>query len=248
MLPQPKLLDFFRREFESEERSGFARLLRIPDSHVAAKLMHYKSLSRPDQEAFIDCCAHWAHANYGFVIGAPKIEHTKHPFFDSWLGGHRFFYGELRKSVPLLRAAVQTYKMDVKRGGMSAVSREEFEYASSIRPIKAPELRKRVRATLKSFGYRRMDEMKRYCCGQGEREFRVDVDFGGMSAQFRYVVIRPEFTDIHPLSQFRFERALGMGLGDWDYIVEENVDEVFRIFAEVVEYSFTLPDRIRAEC
>lgn len=46
--------------------------------------------------------------------------------------------------------------------------------------------------------------------------------------------------------QFRFERALGFGLGDWDYIVEENVDDVFSLFVEVVQYCFDLPDRIEA--
>ena len=49
------------------------------------------------------------------------------------------------------------------------------------------------------------------------------------------------------LSQICFERAVGFGLGDWDYIVEENVDDVMALFAEVVRYCVTLPDRIRAE-
>jgi len=39
---------------------------------------------------------------------------------------------------------------------------------------------------------------------------------------------------------------MGFGFGHWDYIVEENVDAVFSLFAEAVQYSFDLPDRIRA--
>ncbi len=212
-----------------------------------AKLAHYRSLSQADKLAFADCCAHWAHACYGFVVGAPAFDHTQHPFFSQWSGTLTSGNWDTQKSVPLLRAAVQQYKIDTQRGIESSVTREQFEYASSIRSIKVPELRNRVRAALKPFGYYRIDELGYYCCRQGEREFRVHVDYGGRSAQLRYVVARPEFKDVHPLLQFRFERALGFGQGDWDFIVAENVDDALSLFADVVAYSYALPDRIRAE-
>ena len=74
----------------------------------------------------------------------------------------------------------------------------------------------------------------------------ANLDFGGRSAQLRYSVVRPEFKGVHPRSQFRFERALGFGLGDWNYIVEENVDDVFSLLGDLVQYCFDLPDRIKA--
>lgn len=247
MSPSPKLLDFFRREFKTEEAAGFARLSRVPDSHVMAKLAHYRSLSPADRLAFADCCAHWAHACYGFVVGAPAFDHTQHQFFSQWSSTLISGSWDTRKSVPLLRSAVQQYKIDTKRGVSSCVTKEEFECASSIRSVKAPELRKRVRATLKPLGYYRIDELGYYCCRQSDREFRVHVDYGGSHAQLRYVVARPEFKDVHPLTQFCFERALGFGQGDWDFIVEENVENAFALFSDVVTYSYELPDRIRAE-
>ena len=36
-----------------------------------------------------------------------------------------------------------------------------------------------------------------------------------------------------------------MGHGDWDYIVEDNVDDVFLLFEELVKYAAQLPKRIR---
>src|SRR5436190_16604442 len=157
MSPSPKLLDLFRREFQIEEDTGFARLSRVPDSHVMAKLAHYRSLGQGDRLLFADCCAHWAHACYGFVVGAPAFDHTQHPFFSEWsrtlISGSR----DTRRSVPLLRSVVQQYKSDTKRGVPSCVTKEEFEYASAIRSVKAPDLRKRVRAALKPVGYYRID-------------------------------------------------------------------------------------------
>ncbi len=222
MAPSEKLLEFFRREFQAEERTGFARLQRVPDSNVVAKLRHYALLNEADKSAFIDCCAHWAHACYGFVVGAPKFDHVQHPFFSRWVNSHRWeFNWEIERSVPHLRAMVRQYKIDKHRGVPSCVTKEQFDYASSVRSVKAPELRKRVRAALKPLGYYKTDELGWYCCRKDDGEFRVDVDYGGRHAQLRYVVALPEFQHVHPLSQFRFERALGFGQGDWNFIVEE---------------------------
>jgi hypothetical protein len=169
-----------------------------------------------------------------------------------------FFRGEFRqeeqsgfarlKRVPdsSVVKKLQCYKMDLRRGEPSVVSDEQFEYASSIRSVKAPELRKRIRAALEPLGYYKTDQLVYYLCRRGGREFRVHVDCGGRTAQLRYVVARTDFTDVHPLSQFVVEKALAFGFGDWDFIVEENVDDVFALFTELVTYCFELPDRIRA--
>ena len=242
-----RLKEFFRSEIQAEVRSGFARLARVPASHVAEKMKYYGLLSKSDKVAFLDCCAFWASAHYGFVINAPKMELTNHPFFSKWSRGpswNRDF--DNVKSVLHQRWMVQQYKMDLHRKVPSSITKEQFEHASSIRSIKAPELRKRVRAALKPFGHYETDWLGNYWCKKGEKTFYVSVDFAGRYAQLRYSVARPEFKAVHPLSQFRFERAMGFGLGDWDYIVEENVEDVFSLFAEVVQYSFDLPDRIRA--
>lgn len=242
-----RLQEFFDSEIQSEVRSEFARLVRIPESHVVEKLRYYSLLGESDKHSFLDCCAYWASAYYSFVINLPQVSLTDHPFFSKWSQGpswNRDFDNE--KSVPLLRSMVQQYKMDLHKKVHSHVTKEQFERASSIRSIKAPELRKRVRAALKPFGHFETDVLGNYWCKNGKQKYSVNVDFGGRHAQLRYCVVRPEFKGVHPHSQFRFERAMGFGFGDWDYIVEENVDAVFSLFAEVVQYSFDLPDRMRA--
>lgn len=242
------LLDFFRCEIEAEERGDFVRLARVPDSHVMARLGYYRSLTHGDREGFRDYGAHWAAACYGFVIGAPRIDPTPHPLYERWRAAGSDMRVALRRSVPLLRAVVQQYKIDAARGVPSSVSKEELEVASSVRSIKAPELRKRVRAALKPLGYHKRDEIGYYHCRLEEREFRVHVDYGGRSAQLRYCVSMPEFRDVHPLRQFCLECALGFGTGDWDFIVEENVDDALSLFGDVIVYCVALPDRIRAAC
>lgn len=242
-----RLQEFFASEIQAEVRSKFARLARIPESHVVDKLRYYDLLGESDKQAFLDCCAYWASAYYSFVIKLPRMSLTDYSFFSKWSQGPRWnrdFDNE--KSVPLLRSMVRQYKIDLHNKVQSHITKEQFERASSICSIKAPELRKRVRAALKPFGHYETDVLGNYWCKNGKQKFSVNVDFGGRYAQLRYSVVRPEFKGVHPLSQFRFERAMGFGFGYWNYIVEENVDAVFSLFAEVVRYSFDLPDRIRA--
>jgi hypothetical protein len=76
-----------------------------------------------------------------------------------------------------------------------------------------------------TLGLGRVDDLGYYRCHHGDNDFSVHVDFGGRHAQLRYVVSFPEFKNRHPLTQFGFER--GFGHGHWDFIVEENVDEIF---------------------
>lgn len=102
-----------------------------------------------------------------------------------------------------------------------------------------------MRTALKRLGLVKVDDRGLNRCHYAGEDFAVYVDFGGRLAQLRYSVAFPEFKNHHPLTQFGFERALGFGFGHWDFIVEENMDEVFDLFLEVVEYSARLPRRIR---
>src|SRR2546422_5846763 len=74
------------------------------------KLRYYGSLSEGDKRAFLDCCAHWAGASYGFVVKIPlgQLSLTDHPFFTKWSQGPSWYrdFDDVR-SVPLLRSMVQ---------------------------------------------------------------------------------------------------------------------------------------------
>jgi hypothetical protein len=250
MTPSEKLLEFFRSEFRAEERSGFKKLSRVPNTSVRDLLAYYVALNASEQADYIDCGAHWAHARYGFVVGAPEIDHTKHPYFRQWSHAlvtyrNETHWAHSQRSVPSLRAMVQQSKIDRIRGIQSGVAVEDYEHASSIRSVKAPELRKRVRSALRPLGYYRKDKLG-YCCRRDGREFRADVSFGGARThhQLLYGVMHPEF-DKRPV--FAFELALGFVLGNrWDFVVEENVDDALLLFADLVNYSFSLPERVRA--
>jgi len=198
--------------------------------------------------AFADCSAHWAHAAYGFLIGAPGFDHAQHPYYRQWSYSFGTHYASTRRGIPLLRAVVQQYRIDTQKGAQSRISRAEFQETASAldRSMNAPELRLRVREALRPLGYYRKDHFG-YWCRREQREFCVHVSFGGARAhhQFQYGVAHPELC---PKPICSFESALGFVMGNsWDFLVEENVDDSLSLFADLVDYSYALPDRIRSE-
>ena len=242
-----KLREFFQSEIQAEARSGFARLTRVPDSHVVERLRYYGLLGEADKRAFLDCSAHWASAFCGFLIKMPRLNLTDHPFFSHWSQGPSWNrdFNDVR-SVPLLRSLVRQYKIDRHNKVRSHVSKEQFNHASSIHSVKAPELRKRVREALKPFGHYETDWLGNYWCKRGKQKFFVNVNFSGRYAQLRYYVGRPEYKVFYERARLGFEPAMGFGFGHWDYIIEENVGAAFALFVEIVQYSLDLPDRVRA--
>jgi hypothetical protein len=247
MAASEKLLAFFRSEFLAEERSDFARLRRIPDPRVEECLGWYQSLAAADRAGFVDYIAHYAHWRYGYLVGAPEIDHTAHPFRPRWEDLAARFPFRSHRSVSLLRAAVGQYKIDRHRGVPGCVSEELFRFAESVKSLKARELRKHVQASLNKFGYRKTDEFGGHRCVWDEREFQVNIDFGSQAAQLRYSVTPFDCpADPRGRGEICFEIAMGMGLGWWDYIIEENVDDVLLLFEELIKYAVELPGRMRA--
>ena len=246
MAASERLLAFFRSEFAAEERSGFARLKRVPDSRVEETLAWYQSLSAADKASFVDFVAHYAHGTYGFVVGAPEIDIQEHPFCSRWGDVNVRFPFRSNRNVMMLRTAVSQYKMDRARSVPSCVSDDLFQQAESVQSIKAPVLRKRVRAVLNQFGFRKTDEYGGHRCVWDGQEFEVNVDFGSRAAQLRYGVTPSDFRDqARGNRQLLFEVALGMGLGWWNYIVEANMNDAFLLFEELIKYAASLPRRMR---
>ena len=76
----------------------------------------------------------------------------------------------------------------------------------------------------------------------------VNIDYGGSSAQLRYDVAVQPTKPFVPLHRAGFETALGVGHGDWDFIVEENVSDAMALLSECVGYVADLPQRLPEGC
>ena len=247
---------FLRGEFDTEEKSGFARLRRIPDTHVRHFLDYYTSLIPREQDALADASTLWGALT---LMGNRASEHygsiQTHSAWEKWR--HEMAMGKARDphfyhSVPFLRTCVAQAKIGRARGKPSQVSAELEQYASSIRSVKAPELRKRVRAVLEPLlGLRPRKHGGGIWDYEGTlrgSQVAANVNYGGWTAQLRYYVTVVSLTPVVTLERAAFEVALGAGLGDWDFIVEENVSDAIALLPELVLYVAELPARLPESC
>jgi hypothetical protein len=250
------LHSFFRGEFDSEANSGFARLSRVPDTHVRHFLDYYRSLNAHDQDSLADAASLWA--TLSFAPDA-QLEYREmlgaHPAWKSWryemaMGRERdphYYY-----SVPLLRTCIAQAKTDRARLSASTVPKELEDYAVSIKSVKAPELRKRVRTAFEDLLGTRPSKV-----GGGDWDYSgtlngsqvtIGIDYGFRHAQLRYEVAVTSFDSGLSFKRIGFEVALGAGYGHWNFIVEENVDDSIRLLSEFVQYVAELPKRLPENC
>jgi hypothetical protein len=125
-------------------------------------------------------------------VDAPEINPKERLYYDKWRAFSQTLIDDPNfQSVPIFRLMMQQYKIDKYRGVPSSVSEAQFEYASSSRPVKLPERRRRVRAALKGLGLLKVDDLGFYRSHHAGKGFSVHVDLGGRHAQLRYVVSFP---------------------------------------------------------
>ena len=78
-----KLIAFFRAEIDAEEQWGFPRLNRIPESFLRSP-ESLQRIERRRKTAYKDYSATISAACHTFVVDAPSIQHTEHPYFQRW--------------------------------------------------------------------------------------------------------------------------------------------------------------------
>ena len=250
------LHSFLRKEFDAEAQNGFARLRRVPDTHVRHFLDYFASLNPLSQDDLADAATLWATLR---LAPQAELEHREalgaHPAWKLWcdemaMGCGRdphYYY-----SVIDLRMCLAQAKIDRGRLSISSVPKELEDYAASIRSVKAPALRKHVRAAFSSlFGAKHTNIGGggwNYSGMLGGSQVMVWVDYGARHAQLSYEVAVVSAEPALSLKRAGFEMALGAGFGQWDFIVEENVGDSMDLLSECVRYVSELPRRLPEGC
>ena len=244
---------FLQHELEAEAAEGFPRLRRVPSVRVRQFLDYFASLTPSGQAELVEAASLFgatglAH-QLGLTSGLPDVQQAA-----AWKGwtniavqtGYRYW------SIPQLRTAAAQVKVDRRLGRASiGIPKEVAELAESVRGIKAPALRAAVKAALgELLGVRPRNE------GAGEWTYAgslhgtdvvVSVDYGGRHAQLSYQVAATLVgSELRVLGGL--ERCVGVGFGDWDYIVEENLANSMDLLCQLVDWEIGLPRRLPPGC
>jgi len=247
-----KLTAFLQAELKRESDSGFSRFTAIPDTWVQSTLAYWNGLAAFDRSECLECLAALGARAIGPALGHPDAGAVSHPF-KSRLDQERnaLHNNDLRfMSVPILRALISTVKMERHRGVPSSVPERWFDHATSIRSVKAPELRRAVKIALQSLDLQSIDKLGggdfKYLCRIDGLEAEVLIDYGGRLAQLRYQVIPAQLHGRGAFGWLTLERSLGLGFGDWDRITEDTLAASMDALCDCVRYAATLPSRLGA--
>lgn len=261
-IPQ-RLQQFLGAEFTREAGGGFARLSRVPDTHVRHFLDYYQSLDPPDRAALAEASTTWgSHTFAGSTIDGHQVDSRD---VRSIMQSNRAWVAWMNEmthrrdrdphwytSVPLLRDYRALATMRRKRGEPPPTSWDRMmeEYALSIHGAKVPLLRSLMRTMFtERFHGRAIKGVGGDWTYEGALSdglVQLSVDWGSQSAQLRYGVTI--FTRSGTLHLMRgFEGALGAGHGEWDFLTEKNAEDSIALLGDLIEDIADWPARLTAD-
>jgi hypothetical protein len=143
------ILEFIRREFTTEKESGFLRLKKVPDTNVKRFLDYFSTLVPQAQQALEEALPE--RALYVFFFPPDGENRTLRPDWNAnapfqqfaqamvWTAGPKYWgVRELKRW-----ASPNLHKI---RGMSIDVPEEIIRLGPTLHPVKAPELRKRIKS------------------------------------------------------------------------------------------------------
>ena len=128
------------------------------------------------------------------------------------------------------------------------VPEETIRRAEAIRPTKATEIRKVVKEVVgRRFAARAEKGGGADWRYHGTCEgvpFILWIDCGGRSDQLRYAVSVTDEAAGIPLMRVSYENLLGFGLGGWDFVTQDNLQESVELLCELVRRVVAIPSAI----
>lgn len=242
-----QLQKFCRQEFDAELQQGFFNLRRVPSTSVCRFLNYHTTLGPEERSAFADAATLWAAARISGdadpAVWSSIRENNAWSAWRNWntMNGWRF------PSIPELRSRSAEATMERNRGG-GKVGEAIQSFTNSVRPVRAQELRKHVKATLSDLlNTKPVNRGGGWWIYEGvlnESSVSVSLSYGGRNSQLAYEVTATSDSFLSKFERAGFEAVIGVATGDWDFIVEENLNDSTRLLSEFVTYTSLLPRRV----
>jgi hypothetical protein len=242
------VFSFLKNEFLKEQASGVSLLKKVPDTLIFRFLDYFKSLAASEQKEFGEAIAH---RSLQFFFSKDEIASSMPQASDDAFKRHfngllflsKFEYTDARS----LRLLATVSKSPELWENIPKPPEEFLRYATSIGPVKAAEIRKQIkRAFVQRFDAQVSNSGGGVWLYKGSFEksdVEVEINFGGRD-QLRYAVTVHSPARPIQLKRLRYELLLGAGLGFWDFLTEENLNQSIELLCEFVSYLTNLSERL----
>ena len=225
----------------AEEKSGFARLHRIPSSERFHFLDYYNSIPEDERLALHKANAlvgaHWFESQPSQAAGTPRpAALEKYLAKRGWFNNWRYWgYRELR----MMRSGL---KQDPNHSLVKDLPPEALAKVQAVETAKAVDLRKVAKLAFgQLLGAKPENRGIWAYAGKIEGEkVSVHLDYGSKSYQLRYDV---QLSRLKPWQTFKgpaYENLLGFGSGGWNQIEAGSEDQAFALLTELVHEVFDI--------
>ena len=210
---------------------------KIPDTSVARFMRGFDNLQGSEKRAVVDQLTQYAQENLQSALMPSRFERPKN-FDEIYNITHSIpprLKGETSlKTLSQLVGMMKSDKPGARRmlGDMKP-DPDLIEYMGGLDIVKAVDLRKELK-----FRFKESFDLTAECRGSGiwlysspKRDLGIEVDYGGSwGQQLRYSLVHPL------LRRASLEIMWGVGVGDWDYIHRDNLEQSISALFEI--YSF----------
>jgi hypothetical protein len=243
-----------RAELGALRASGYSRLRAAPATATWRAVDHIAQLPADRLEHLVSVLQRLA-LHY-FLPAPAEEEHpsrTRDPEYaalgEAMVGARSFDwkYSDVR-SLRMILGALRSGKPAMAAPFLSTPP-EVLRRAEAIAPIKAPDVRKLMKAAFKArFAASVKNDAVRgwvYSGCVGALEFELAADFGGWY-QLRYEVAYNHVATGIATRMLNYERLLCGATGGWDYLTADNAEAAIGLLADQVEWLVRIPERALA--
>jgi hypothetical protein len=234
-----------REWIDAEDSSDWALARRVPSTYTWKIVDYVRKLPAKRRSSLFD--AFVAGAMFCFDPSRDSKLHpgsAGHPEFRAMVDSLPLTWSWDYQDVRALRAELGAQQSD-DSGADASMPPEVIERAQAIRPTSSREIRAAVeKVFLERFGAHpeKLGAGEwRYAGNCGQRRFVASIDYGGRH-QLRYEIDSYDPPTDLQVTRGNYERLVGAGLGQWDYLTADNLHESVELLGELVERVVTLPD------
>lgn len=239
-----------RRCIDDEDAADWALARRVPSTYTWRTLAYLRSLDRARRDALYP--AFVANALFFFNPSRDPAQHAArsgHPEYKALVDALPHIAGWEYTDVRTLRAILSDQMSKRPSPEWANTPAEVLERARTIRPTKAGDIRKVVKQLFQEkFGGKPIKGIGgewKYPGSHHGREFTLSIDYGSWD-QLRYHVHYNDPASGMMARELSYERLVGAGLGQWDSLTADNLEENIALLCELVEKLVELPDRLVA--
>lgn len=251
-MTQERLRRVLRDIIEAEATSGWTILKAVPSTYTWKAVDYVSRLDRNDQVELFEALS--ASALFLFQPAPDPGTHpytAGHPGYRAFVDAMPGIWDWEYTSVRTLRGILGDLRSTRPGRRGRNYPQSVIERARGIQPTTASQIRRKVRWSFaERFGARQENQGGgewRYHCAHEGRKFKVVIDYGGLGDQLRYGVEYEDSGSGIRAKGLSYERLIGLGFGQWDFVTATNLDGAVELLSRLVAKLVELPERVRGE-